>query len=55
MSQIRDWDGKCQFCGKESEEHTMSTLDTKLICLECSAAEFRHVILKDESEDVNNE
>ena len=40
MNQVRGWDGRCQFCGKESDEHTMSIHDVKLICLECSEHEF---------------
>ena len=40
MNQVRRWDGNCQFCGKETDVHTMSIYDVKLICLECSAHEF---------------
>jgi NADH pyrophosphatase NudC (nudix superfamily) len=40
MNQVLGWNGNCQFCGKETDEHTMSIYDVKLICLECSSHEF---------------
>ena len=36
---IRDWDGNCQRCFKETSVHTMSMYSTRLICLECEAVE----------------
>jgi len=36
---IRDWDGNCQRCFKESGGHTMSMYSTLLICLDCEKQE----------------
>ena len=47
MNQIRDWDGKCQKCMKETDKHTMSLWDVALICIECSQREV-------EAKDKNN-
>jgi hypothetical protein len=39
MNQIREWEGKCQRCFKETDSHTMSRYDVTLICLECAESE----------------
>jgi len=39
MNQIRDWDGRCQGCGEETDFHTMSVYDVKLICMVCHDTE----------------
>ena len=42
MNQIRDWDGNCQRCLKESNAHIMSMFDVSLICMQCHDAERHH-------------
>ena len=36
---MRDWDGHCQRCGKETNCHIMSMFNTQEICLECKEKE----------------
>ena len=50
MNQIRDWDGRCQQCGAETDEYTMSSYDVKLICMTCYSAEIS-VVKMEEGED----
>jgi hypothetical protein len=39
---MKDWNGRCHRCGKETNIHKMSWFNTDLICLDCSAVEEKH-------------
>lgn len=36
---MRDWNGRCQRCFKETSGHIMSMFNTQLICFDCSDKE----------------
>jgi hypothetical protein len=36
---MREWNGRCQRCYKETNAHIMSMFNEDLICMECSDAE----------------
>jgi len=38
---MREWDGRCQQCYKETRAHIMSMYSTRLICLECKDEETK--------------
>ena len=46
----REWDGRCQRCGKPSISHTMSFFNTSLICNTCDEKERE----RDDFEDARN-
>jgi len=39
---MNKWNGMCQRCYKDSSGHTMSWLNTQLICFTCSDSETNH-------------
>lgn len=44
---MREWDGVCQRCYRESNAHTMSMFNTDLICMDCKEAERQHPNYRD--------
>jgi hypothetical protein len=47
---MREWNGRCQRCYKETNGHTMSFLNTQLICFDCSKEEKNHPRYKEAKE-----
>jgi len=39
---MKEWNGRCQRCYKESIAHTMSRFNTDLICMDCEEKEKKH-------------
>ncbi len=39
---MKDWNGRCHRCKKETNMHIMSMYNTQLICMPCKDKEEKH-------------
>jgi hypothetical protein len=50
MNQVREWEGRCQRCMRDTDIHIMSMFDVALICMECWEGEKQHPSYKTASD-----